>query len=287
MHTAVRCIALFFLFLAGLAGSAQQAKTDTFILHFPFDRSGIRPADTAAFRLFVSDRLRTKGEISSNGDIDSISITGHTDTVGNPAYNQQLSRRRAFAAMTLFRQWLGPDSSLITRIEAHGETEPLPGDDSGSRRVTIVYWHRPSPPTPLPALVAADSNPPAAEPDTVFELEDIRFYANTTVLTDAAQMSLPKYTSYLLTFRERFLEIDGYCNSPGAPLPTNDPLYILSVKRAKFIYDHLIEKGFDPDRLLYKGKGNTNPRNAHPTTRGEADQNMRVEIRVFRKKPVP
>ncbi|HXB05635.1 MAG TPA: OmpA family protein [Puia sp.] len=307
MHTATRCILLAIGVFSGVLGRAQQGRTDTFVLHFAFDHSEIRPVDTASLHLFVYGQLHPAeatattasttaatnpttpaGAIAApaNPDIDSIGITGYTDTVGTEAYNLRLSLRRALSAVTLFRQWLGPDSILPTRIDAQGEADPLPGDDSESRRVTIICWHHPPPPPP-PVVARIDTPRDIREPDTVFELDDIRFYANTANLTDAAQLVLPRHINYLLTLKERYLEIDGYCNSPGPPLPTNDPLYILSVKRAKFIYERLIEKGFDPDKLVYKGKGNTNPRNPHPTTRDEMDKNMRVEIRVFRQKPEP
>ncbi|HLZ86151.1 MAG TPA: OmpA family protein [Puia sp.] len=255
---------------------AQPAKADTFILHFGFDRSEVRPVDSGALRSFIGDRLL------SSSDIDSIGITGYTDTVGTPEYNDRLSLRRATTTAVLFRQWLGSASSLPVRVEGRGEADALPGDDSGSRRVTIICWHRPPPP---PVVAKVDTPRITSEPDTVFELDDIRFFANTTNLTEEARLALPRRIDYLLSLKDRFLEIDGYCNSPGPPLSASDPLYVLSVKRAKFIYDCLVERGFDPDRLVYKGKGNTNPRNAHPTTRGEMDQNMRVEIRVYKKRP--
>lgn len=258
---------------AGVTGSTQPAKTDTFVLHFTFDHSEVRPVDTPALRRFLNQH-----------PIDSIAITGYTDTVGTEEYNQRLSLRRADAVGALFRQWLGADSLLLTRIEARGETEPLPGDDSESRRVTIVCWHQPPPPPP-PVVAQVDTPRNLNEPDTVLRLDDIRFYANTTNLTEAAEQLLPRHINYLLTLKDRYLEIDGYCNSPGPLLKTTDPLYVLSVRRAKFIYDRLIEQGFNPDRVIYKGKGNANPRNAHPTTRDEMDTNMRVEIQVFRVRP--
>jgi outer membrane protein OmpA-like peptidoglycan-associated protein len=292
MRTVARCILLVTIFFAGLAGRSQPGRIDTFVLHFAFDHSDIRSMDTGALRAFAVAQLHpdsTVGATASARDLDSINISGYTDTVGSETYNQQLSLRRALSAAALFRQWLGPDSTRLTRIDALGEAHPLPGDDSESRRVVIIFWHHPPPPPPPPppVVVHADTPRDPSQPDTVFELDDIRFHANTANLTDAAQLILPKYINYLLTLRDRYLEVDGYCNSPGPPLPKNDPLYILSVKRAKFIYDALIEKGFDANRLLYKGKGNTNPRNAHPTTRDEMDKNMRVEIRVFRQKPEP
>ena len=116
-----------------MAVNAQPAKADTFILRFAFNHSEIRTADSAALWIFVRDRLRDTGLA-----IDSIAVTGHTDTVGPFEYNQRLSLQRAMTTATAVRQWLGGDSLLVTRIEARGEMEPLPGDDSESRRVAIV-----------------------------------------------------------------------------------------------------------------------------------------------------
>jgi outer membrane protein OmpA-like peptidoglycan-associated protein len=261
-------------------------RADSFVLHFSFDHSQIRSTDSSALGRFIHRQLYPAGDTAVPHDIDSIAVTGYTDTVGTPEYNLRLSVRRAMVVAEVFRQSLGPDSSLITHIDGRGEDEPLPGDDSESRRVIIVCWHHPPPPPP-PVIVQRDTPRSPDEPDTILRLDDIRFYANTTNLTQTAQTLLPRHINYLMTLKDRYLEIDGYCNSPGALLKPNDPLYILSVKRAKFIYDQLIERGFDSTRLLYKGKGNANPRNAHPVTRDEMDTNMRVEIQVFKTKPQP
>jgi flagellar motor protein MotB len=53
------------------------------------------------------------------------------------------------------------------------------------------------------------------------------------------------------------------------------------VNRAKFIYDYLVNAGFDPYRLTYKGMGNATPVNPYPTTKEEMNANMRVEIKVY------
>lgn len=173
------------------------------------------------------------------------------------------------------------------RLEGRGKAEPLPGDDSLSRRaVVIVYYHD----KPAPPVAKIDTPPPPpvrapGEPDTTISLSNINFIANTPVLTDAAREAMPGTIDNLRSFRDRYLEIDGFCNAPGPPLPPHDPLFKLSVERAKYIYDLLIQHGFDSTRLRYKGLGNTRSVNAHPTTAAEMDQNMRVEIKVFSKLP--
>lgn len=282
----LRGLSALLLTTAAVGIRAQPARNDSFILHFAFDRSDIRASDEQAFHLFFRERFPVGGETAVAGftDVDSISISGYTDTVGSTLYNDRLSLRRAMAVAALVRRWSAGASALPIRIEGRGEAEAIPGDDSASRRVVLICWLHPAPP---PVVAHTDTVRTEPDADTVFALDDIRFVANTAILTDAARFVLPKYIAYLLTLKDRYLEVDGYCNSPGPPLPPTDPLYILSVQRAKFIYDCLVEKGFDPGRLIYKGKGNTNPRNAHPTTRGESDQNMRVEIRVYKQKPGP
>jgi outer membrane protein OmpA-like peptidoglycan-associated protein len=94
-------------------------------------------------------------------------------------------------------------------------------------------------------------------------------------------MILPGYVTQLQQYKDRHLEIDGYVNSVVPLNGPTDPLFILSVKRAKYIYDYLVDAGFDPGKLTYKGMGNTSPVNPDPANREEMNANMRVEIKVY------
>ena len=258
------------------AAKAQRQRADTLVTHFAFDRSLVRPADSSAL-------TRLAGHPA-----DSVLIIGNTDTSGSVAYNQRLSLRRALAIKNIIAKTVA--SPPPVRLEARGESNPLPGDDSLSRRTEIIMSYHVADTTVIAAAPHADT--PAArpddEPDTTFGLDNINFIANTPTLTDASREALPRSIPYLRTLSEnRYLEIDGFCNSPGPLLPKNDVLFILSIRRAKFIYDYLIEQGFDSTHLSYRGMGNASPINAHPTSAAEMDKNMRVEIRVFRKPPKP
>lgn len=262
------CLPFFFTLAIVCVASGQTTRTDTVVLHFTFDRSDVHPADSG---LLTSLAHRTP---------DSILIAAYTDTAGTDRYNQKLSLRRALAVQTALRHSL--DKSTPLRLEARGETDPLPGDDSLSRRVlVIIHYHV----TDTPAVAATPPPPRENEPDTIIPLDNIRFVANTPVLTEEARMLLPKITPQLMKYGDRFLEINGYCNAPGPPLPQYDPLFKLSVARAKYIYDYLVGQGFDSTHLRYIGRGNSSPMNANPVTKEEMDQNMRVEIRVFRQFP--
>jgi OOP family OmpA-OmpF porin len=62
-----------------------------------------------------------------------IEIAGHTDNVGNPSYNQQLSQRRAQAVYEyLQKAGISPDR---LQAKGYGQTEPtVPNDSEANRR---------------------------------------------------------------------------------------------------------------------------------------------------------
>lgn len=277
MPSLVRCLILVTMLAATHPTMSQRSRTDTLLIHFAFDKSIVQPGDSAILA-------------NTRPDADSILIIGYTDTVGTRGYNLKLSRLRAEAArVVVLRAFASAQSKTSAqspplRLEARGKTNPLPGDDSLSRRVEVLVYHREKAVAQVPPADTPKARPDD-EPDTTFGLDNINFIANTPILTDAAREALPRSVAFLKNFADHYLEIDGYCNSPGAPLPPKDPLFILSVKRAKFIYDYLIQQGFDSTHLRYKGLGNASPVIAHPTTREESDKNMRVEIRVFHHPP--
>ena len=270
MPSLVRCLILILLLAAARPTMSQRSRTDTLVIRFAFDRSDLRPADSA-----------TISNIRMNAD--SLLILGYTDTVGSNSYNLRLSRLRAEATRTALLKALAPAPPI--RLDPRGENNALPGDDSLSRRVEIIVFYQKKD-TPAIAQTPPVDTPkirPDNEPDTAFSLDNINFIANTPTLTDAAHDAMPHAVTILRNFSDRYLEIDGFCNQPGPPLKPTDILFILSIKRARYIYDYLIGQGFDSTHLSYKGMGNTSPMVSHPTTKQEMDQNMRVQIRVFRK----
>jgi outer membrane protein OmpA-like peptidoglycan-associated protein len=76
-----------------------------------------------------------------------VTITGHTDNVGDDAGNLTLSQQRAEAVKTALAEHAGP--SLVLEVDAKGEAEPVaPNDIEGrdnpdgrarNRRVTVTY----------------------------------------------------------------------------------------------------------------------------------------------------
>lgn len=107
---------------------------------FEFDSATLTPAGRAV----VSSAARS---IRSDVDGKTVAVTGHTDSVGSAADNQDLGRRRADAVATQLRREI-PGVDLTVR--SAGETEPVaanvtadgkdnPRGREKNRRVTIAW----------------------------------------------------------------------------------------------------------------------------------------------------
>jgi outer membrane protein OmpA-like peptidoglycan-associated protein len=119
-----------------LFGSALDALPGAevhFTLHFDAAQDVLNATSQAQFPAI----LRSIQERHST----DISITGHTDTTGDPAANYQLGLRRAEGVADLLRAQ-GLDSSSLF-VTSHGEADPLVKTGRGvaeplNRRVEVI-----------------------------------------------------------------------------------------------------------------------------------------------------
>jgi outer membrane protein OmpA-like peptidoglycan-associated protein len=104
------------------------------------------------------------------GGAPQISVTGHTDTSGSPAYNLELSERRAEAvANELVREGV-PTTDIVTVGQGEGDLLVPTADgvrEARNRRVEIVVPQAPPPvvaaPAPAPAPEAPAAGPEEEE----------------------------------------------------------------------------------------------------------------------------
>jgi outer membrane protein OmpA-like peptidoglycan-associated protein len=114
------------------------------------------------------------------------------------------------------------------------------------------------------------------------DIKNLYFVGNQAILLPPSEPELPKVLKFMEINPTTRIEIAGHINRPNSPKVTTDSWdYGLSVRRAKLVYDYLIENGIDPDRIVYKGYGNWEMR--YPFARSEKEQelNRRVEIRII------
>ena len=122
---------------------------------------------------------------------------------------------------------------------------------------------------------------PKVEEGAVFPIKNLYFVGNQAVLLPQSEPTLPR----LLAFMQRndcgTIEIAGHINYPNRPpVDLESWNFRLSERRAKLVYDYLLENGISADRMSWKGYGNFEM--IYPTARTEEQQarNRRVEIRV-------
>ena len=107
---------------------------------FEFDSAALSPAAQAQLAAVADD-------LSALGPRD-VAVDGHTDSVGDDAYNQTLSAERAESVRTALAATLG--SGFTFTVTGHGEAQPVapnanedgsddPAGRAANRRVVITY----------------------------------------------------------------------------------------------------------------------------------------------------
>jgi OOP family OmpA-OmpF porin len=123
------------------------------------------------------------GALKANPQIFLVEIAGHTDNAGNPAFNKELSQKRADAVVK-YLTGKGVEASRL-KAAGYGQDKPIadnttPAGKQKNRRVEFNILHSttkkpapapapaapPAPPAAPPAPPAAPPAPPAAPPAT-------------------------------------------------------------------------------------------------------------------------
>lgn len=108
-----------------------------------FDTGLLYDFDSAELRPEAKENLEQLAEIMGEDDNTELLIVGHTDSVGEESYNQNLSERRAdSAADYIISQGIG---AVRVDTEGRGETEPIGDNDTEAgrqknRRVEVAIF---------------------------------------------------------------------------------------------------------------------------------------------------
>ena len=117
--------------------------------------------------------------------------------------------------------------------------------------------------------------------DVRFELHRFYFVGNKAVLLPTSEPELARLLRFMTLNPTVIIAIEGHVNFPNRPdVPRDSWEYDLSWRRARLVYDYLIENKVNPDRLSFDGFGNWHM--VYPRARNEeqASRNRRVEIRI-------
>ncbi len=290
----------FFSFLGISSGSTQVF--DTVFVHFEIGESKpLRPYEDS-LNLLANRLLATPHQ--------KILVYGFADYLGTSKPNFSLSQQRAQTVAEILQQKnIKADRFLV--IAGLGQQQEKGNDNQPGnfmqRKVMILLPQRAAIPavtatpierheepvdkaakTPLVARKEAVGNISAAIDKTalneVFVLENIYFHLHTADLMPESLPVLQALLSLMHAKPQLKISIEGHicCNV----LEGSDPssvAYLLSIYRAKKIYDYLLLNNIDASRIRYRGFGRTQPLFPDELTEAEMDANRRVEIRVVAK----
>ncbi len=293
-------ILFIILFIASYSPVPAQNSNDSIKLYFDLN---IRTLNKQA-------QARIDSEIYYNRIIpgENLFIVGYADYLGSERYNEGLSEARAKNVADYLENY-GISIENIKVCIGKGEIKRnVPHDPSGfpsDRRVDIVIQKAQEISTSalkktqlshIPVqhdTIATKGKKPVQnditdikdyKPGDIFVLKNIYFLPQRHTIRPGSLPELEKLYNVLEQNENLKVQIEGHVccivNFPDAyDMDNGDDN--LSVNRAKFIYDYLVKKGIDSDRLRYVGYGRSRPIIPVERTEEDANKNRRVEIRVL------
>jgi outer membrane protein OmpA-like peptidoglycan-associated protein len=279
--------------LSFLLAFVARGQQDTLIIHFDLNRSVIRPEGAVP----LDSLLGLRG-------LTSIMLFGHTDSIGNDRCNDSLSLERAKAVRRYLIARGAPDS-LFAGVEGFGRRKPCdPVDGAANRRVEVIFRRVFTHEAVVEEQVVAEQQPvpepqPASEQQRIsleqaFQdttaltgkhiiLRNVNFYGDRHTPLPWSYIELNQLFTMMKQHPGMVIRIEGYvcCLPEGVDgRDADNGSSGLSVQRARFVYDFLVDKGIRKSRMSYKGFGASNK--LYPLERSERERtlNRRVEIRV-------
>jgi len=107
-------------------------------------------------------------------------------------------------------------------------------------------------------------------------MNNIFYEVNKSDLKQESFIELDILVGYLIKNKNLKIEIGGHTDNQG----TDEYNLTLSLERSKSVYNYLVKKGIDPQRLTYKGYGESVPVQSNDTEEGKA-ANRRTEIKIL------
>lgn len=227
-------------------------------------------------------------------DGDSLIILGYADYQGNTEENLLLSQRRADAILEHLhaRGW----TSERVHVEGRGELKSIDSAQGGvaeHRRIDLIRGDLSAPPLPSspPPHAQRDHLPPAykaflsAQPGETMALENLLFYPGIRRVIPSSLPVLDTLYQFLHAHPEVRISLEGHVCCVSGPYDAFDEETMelaLSHNRARFVYQYLVDRGIDPNRLQYQGFGHSRPKVPVENTDEDRQANRRVEIRLLK-----
>lgn len=286
---------LFVLFSANYV----LAAADTVRIYFDRGSAALSPDAS-----FLIDSLVYNDVIRSG---KKVGIIGYADNVGNESKNKRLSEERA-KKVAEYLLWLGFLEEEIESVWGVGEVSDKPKNKEGypeDRRVEIIPGGllikpkekakpgkpaetvKPEPVKTVKPKIKQKLDLENMKVNETVRLNSINFIGGMDRVLPEALPALEALVDELKEHPNMKIGIEGHvcCVRLAAAYKkrfkhAEDEL---SVKRAKAVYDYLVENGISEDRLKYTGYGFDRPLADPEDNEEDRVKNRRVEIRILEK----
>lgn len=235
----------------------QNVKDTSIDIYFQVNSFQLEASETAKLENFASA-------------YDSIyQVTGYADITGQEKNNVFLSRERAYAVFNV----------LKSRIKSLNDS--IVGYKGGSVDMPATWMNRRVRITAGRNEINVGRKLPKYSADTLgsLYLDYLYFVPDKATLQAQSLDYIQEVAEKLRTYSTGTFEIVGHANYQSKLDSTKlQDIYSLSAKRAKLVYDYLLDYGIPPQRMTYRGVGNSLPRFPHPVNDEERRKNMVVQI---------
>ncbi|MDB4094020.1 OmpA family protein [Flavobacteriaceae bacterium] len=272
---------IIFLFVL-LVNTLQAQTTNTHVVYFETGRFNVTEIEVNRLVLFIQSL--------KDIEVERISIYGFCDDRGTDSYNLKLSQNRADAIKKIF-SGLDMDENLITNVDGKGEVllRVISSDNLNiirglNRKVEVrIDFKKPI----ITPEIETDEVEKQTEDNQLIKeniavgdkiiLDNILFKTGYSYIEEESVPVLEMLAIALRGRPELNFTIEGHIcctrNSRDS-IDKRTGKRNLSLARARFIYDYLVDKGIKRNRMRYVGLKNKYPLGKDPKF------DRRVEIKI-------
>jgi outer membrane protein OmpA-like peptidoglycan-associated protein len=233
-------------------------------------------------------------KILSQNNIDRILLEGHCDSVGSKEYNINLSNKRANEIKKLLVQ-NGVSKTAIKTCIGYGKEKPLNKNATEferqlNRRVVVTIFENENLSKIIPSEKMNFKEKPTIKNQVLsigknIVLENLLFIGGRHIVRPESKEVLEELFDLMDENPTLEIEIQGHvCCTLDEPdgFDWDEGTHNLSENRAKAVYQFLIRKGINGNRMIFKGFGGTQKVNEDESTEELKSENRRVQFKVLK-----
>jgi outer membrane protein OmpA-like peptidoglycan-associated protein len=199
------------------------------------------------------------------------------ESTGFPSSTDDVSRLTGSHRLTVVVSADGSKLLLVRDVFTNEFALP-DGSTRSEEGFTLMFWRTSTPVDDVAEIADAASSVADAAVDRVEEgvritLSNLRFRPDTATMVAGERSKIDGIAAIIIGRPGRSVLVVGHTADVGRPRGQQE----LSLERARTVVDELIAAGVNPSRLLFEGRGGTEPLESNATEQGRA-RNRRVEI---------